>query len=92
MILNVKAFALTCGLLWGLCVFLLTWWLVVFGGKTEVLEFLGSFYFGYKVTPLGSFIGLAYGVVDGGLAGLMFSLLYNFLAGRFSVSADAPSN
>jgi len=90
--LNVKAFVLTCGLLWGLCVFLLTWWLIVFGGRTDVLEFLGSFYIGFTVTPTGSFIGLAYGVVDGALGGLIFSVVYNFFARRFTAGGGASSN
>ena len=32
--LNVKAFALTCGLLWGLAVFFLTWWIMAFDGPS----------------------------------------------------------
>jgi hypothetical protein len=31
--LNVKAFALTCGLVWGLGLFILTWWIIAFGGR-----------------------------------------------------------
>lgn len=81
--LNTKAFTLACGLLWGLCVFLLTWWLIFFGGKTEIMEWLGDFYFGYAVTPTGSLIGLGWGLVDGALAGLIFSAVYNLFARRF---------
>ena len=32
--LNTKAFALTCGLVWGLGLFLLTWWIIAFDGAT----------------------------------------------------------
>ena len=32
--LNVKAFALTCGIVWGLSLFLLTWWIIMFEGVT----------------------------------------------------------
>lgn len=90
--LNVKAFALTCGLLWGLCVFLLTWWLIFFGGKTDVLEFLGNFYFGYSVTPSGSFIGLAWALPDGAIAGFLIATVYNFFVRRFTGRGDASSN
>lgn len=30
--LNVKAFALTCALVWGLGLFALTWWIMAFDG------------------------------------------------------------
>jgi hypothetical protein len=90
--LNVKAFTLTCGLLWGLCIFFLTWWLIVFGGETVVLESLGDFYLGYSVTPSGSFIGLVYGMIDGALAGLIFSWLYNVFARRFPSRSDTPAD
>jgi len=84
MSLNVKAFTVTCGLLWGLCIFFLTWWLILFGGKTEVLGSLGSFYIGYSVTPTGSFLGLGYGIVDGGIGGLIFAGVYNYFVCRFA--------
>jgi hypothetical protein len=77
--LDWKAFALTCGILWGLCLFLVTWWLLAFGGSTAEVEWLGNFYFGYRATPIGSLIGLAYGLVDGAIAGAIFAGLYNYL-------------
>ena len=30
--LNIKAFALTCGFLWGVGLFFLTWWLILLEG------------------------------------------------------------
>jgi hypothetical protein len=32
--LNVRAFALTCGLVWGLGLFIFTWWIMAFDGAT----------------------------------------------------------
>ena len=32
--LDVRAFAITCDLLWGLGVFLLTWWIIGFDGAS----------------------------------------------------------
>jgi hypothetical protein len=43
---------------------------------------IGHLYRGYDVSPLGSVIGLAYGLVDGGVGGLIFAWLYNFLSAR----------
>ena len=52
--LNVKAFALTCGLVWGVGLFLLTWWIIAFHGASGGKTFLGLFYLGYNISPLGS--------------------------------------
>jgi len=41
--LNVKAFALACGIIWGLGLFILTWWIIAFDGATgdaKVLEMI----------------------------------------------------
>ena len=40
--LSVKAFALTCGLLWGLGLFVLTWWIIAFDGATGEPTFVGG--------------------------------------------------
>jgi hypothetical protein len=74
---NVKAFALTCGFLWGLGVFFLTWWVILFEGSTHDLMVLGHIYRGYNISPWGSVLGAAYGFVDGGLGGAIFAWLYN---------------
>ncbi|MDD5722219.1 MAG: bacteriophage holin [Syntrophales bacterium] len=80
--LNVKAFALTCGLVWGFGLFFLTWWIIAFDGATGDPTFIGSLYRGYNLSPVGSFIGLAWAFVDGGIGGAIFAWLYNFIAGR----------
>ena len=39
--LNIKAFALTCSLIWGFGVFALTWWIMAFEGQTgQVLSLI----------------------------------------------------
>lgn len=80
--LNVKAFALTFGLLWGFGVFFLTWWVILFEGSTHDLMVLGHLYRGYDISPMGSVIGLAWGFFDGAGGGLVFAWLYNRLASR----------
>jgi hypothetical protein len=77
--LDVKAFAWTFGLMWGFGVFFLTWWVILFEGSTHDLLVLGHLYRGYDVSPLGSVIGLAWGLADGGLGGAFFAWLYNKL-------------
>ena len=46
--LNAKAFALTCGVFWGLTILLVTAWLLLFGFEGTIMQQLGHFYFGYS--------------------------------------------
>ena len=80
--LNVKAFAVAGGLIWGLGLFLLTWWIIVFEGPTGDTTLIGRVYRGYSITPLGSVIGLGWGLVDGLIGGAIFAWLYNVIAIR----------
>ncbi len=85
--LNVKAFALSFAIWWGVGIFLLTWWIIAFGGPSTDPTFLGRIYIGYAVTPLGSVIGLVWGFVDGLIGGAIFAWLYNFIAAKLSPGA-----
>ncbi len=80
--LNVKAFALTCGLVWGLGLFILTWWIIAFDGATGEATFIGRVYRGYNLSPMGSFIGLIWGSIDALIGGAVFAWLYNSIASR----------
>jgi len=82
--LDVKAFALTCGLVWGFGVFFLTWWIMAFDGATGQMTILGQVYRGYRLSPLGSVVGLIWAFPDGLIGGALFAWLYNLLAGRLS--------
>ena len=82
--LNVKAFALTFSLIWGLGIFLLTWWIIAFDGASAQITFLGRIYRGYTLTPMGSVIGLIWGLGDGFIGGLVFAWLYNLLSEKCS--------
>jgi hypothetical protein len=84
--LNVRAFALTCGLLWGLGLFVITWWIIATGGATAEQTFLGRVYLGYRLTEIGSVYGLVWGFFDGLIGGAIFAWLYNLLAGRFGAT------
>jgi hypothetical protein len=87
--LHVTAFAVTCGLLWGLGLFLGTLWIVVVGGATGEATLIGRVYLGYNISPLGAVIGLLWGLVDGFVGGAVFALLYNTLQAVFGRPAGA---
>jgi len=82
--LNVKAFAIACGLLWAVALFLFTWWVMAFEGITREPTVIAMLYRGYKISPEGSVIGLVWGFVDGLVGGAIFAWLYNLLVGRLS--------
>jgi hypothetical protein len=83
--INLKAFALTCGLVWGIGLFLLTWWIIGFEGSTGAPTLIGKVYRGYSLTPAGSLIGFAWAFVDGLMGGAIFAWLYNRLSVRMAV-------
>ncbi len=87
--LNIKAFGLACGLVWGLGLFFLTWWIIAFEGTTGDVTFIGRLYRGYSITPIGSLIGLAWAFADGLIGGLIFAWLYNLLAGKVKKAKSA---
>jgi len=80
--LNVKAFALTCGLWWGFGLFLLTWWIIYFDGATGDPTLIGRLYRGYNISPTGSVIGLIWAFFDGLVGGAIFAWLYNMISGK----------
>jgi hypothetical protein len=75
--LNVQAFALTCGIILGVGLFLITWWIILIGGATGEPTIIGRVYLGYRISPLGSIIGLAWASADGFIGGALFAWLYN---------------
>ena len=80
--LNVRAFALTCGLVWGIGLFIFTWWIIAFDGATGEVTFIGRIYRGYSISPGGSFIGLIWALLDGLIGGAIFAWLYNLITTR----------
>ena len=80
--LNIKSFALACGILWGGAVFLLTWWIIAFDGVTHEPTLIGLVYRGFNISPAGSFIGLMWAFVDGLIIGGVFAWIYNTLNTR----------
>ena len=87
---NVRAFAITTGLVWGLGLFAITWWIIAFDGQSPGdPTFIGKIYRGYEVTAIGSLIGLAWAFVDGLIGGAIFAWLYNLVAAKSGKATDA---
>ena len=80
--LNTRAFALACGVLWGVTILFATVWLVAFGFQGQLMQQLDHFYFGYSVSWLGAVIGGIWGFCDGFIGGWIFAWLYNKFAGE----------
>ncbi|HVB79369.1 MAG TPA: bacteriophage holin [Candidatus Binataceae bacterium] len=78
--LNVRAFAVTFALIWGIGLFILTWWIMAFDGATHEATLIGQLYRGYNISPVGSLIGLAWATADGLIGGALFAWLYNVIA------------
>jgi len=76
---NIKAFALACGILWAITFFSFTWVLILFEDITFDITIFTKFYLGYSLSPVGSVIGLFWAFIDGLIGGLIFSWLYNLL-------------
>jgi len=77
--LNPKRFGLAAGILWGLCLSVITLISVGTGYGTEFLNMIASIYPGYGISLLGSVIGLVYGFIDGFIGLYIFAWLYNWL-------------
>jgi hypothetical protein len=75
------ALGLAIGLFWGVVLFVTTWLSFYTGYGRLFLETLAqSVYPGYSISPVGSFIGLLYGALDGFFCGVIISLIYNKFA------------
>ena len=78
--LDVRAFGLACGIVWGLCMLSIglidtfsTW-------GAGIGQVMSTLYLGYEPTIPGSIIGGAWGFVDAGVGGLVVAWIYNKLA------------
>jgi hypothetical protein len=75
--LNVKSFALTCGIFLGFGTLLVTWFLLLRGAPGEIMSKFADFYIGYSFTYGGAVLGLVWGFVYGFVLGGIFSWVYN---------------
>jgi hypothetical protein len=84
--LNITAFSLTSGIILGLGIFIMTWWVIAFEGATGASTPIGAVYRGYNISPSGSIIGLIWGAVDGLIGGAIFAWVYNAIGERCASS------
>lgn len=77
--LNGIILGLVFGIVIGSLLFVATNWLVLKSGENvgSHLVLLSQFFPGYSVSFLGSFIGLAYGILSGFVLGWLIALIYN---------------
>ena len=52
-------------------------WIIFLEGSSDTATFIGKFYLGYSLTPIGSIIGFIWGLIDGAIGGAIFALIYN---------------
>jgi hypothetical protein len=83
--LGIKAFALACGIVSGLGLLLLTWWIMAFDGPSAAPTWLTHVYRGYNLTSMGSLIGAAWAFCDGLVCGAVFACLYDFIESHVTV-------
>lgn len=89
--LNVKAFALAGGLILGLGLFVITWFIIALDGASGEITVISRVYRGYNISPVGSLIGLIWGLVAGAVGGAIFAWLYNsFLCCPKCAKQEAP--
>ena len=82
--LNVKALALTAGIVWALSVLLVGAANLIWPGYDGAfLQVIDSIYPGYHATRsvIDVIVGVLYALVDGAVCGLVFGWLYNLFAG-----------
>lgn len=66
------------GFVWGVSLFITTWVSFYTGYADLFLKTLaGSIYPGYSISPVGSFLGLIYGFLDGFIGGAVIAWIYN---------------
>lgn len=77
--INPGKLGLTGGILWGLLLFCMTWISMYTGYGMFWLSQWMDVYPGYELSMAGSFIGLAYGFVDGFVCLFLVAWIYNLM-------------
>ncbi|MDD5103194.1 MAG: bacteriophage holin [Candidatus Peribacteraceae bacterium] len=79
--INIKAFALTCGIFWAASLLLVAFLTMKTGMGLSFVSIMSEVYFGYGPTFVGALIGAVWGFLDGLVCGAIFAWLYNKIAG-----------
>lgn len=83
--LSVKAFAISCSLIWSGCILTCGIANMIWAGYAQIfLDFAASIYPGYDAVPTiaSVLIGTLWGLADGFVGGLIFVLIYNLIVGK----------
>jgi uncharacterized membrane protein (Fun14 family) len=76
-----RALGVAVGLTVGVAIFAVTILHVVFEVEGVEIGLLNQYFYGYRVTWSGAFIGLAWGFATGFIAGWMLGFVHNFTVG-----------
>ncbi len=77
--LRKRALGIAVGLVWGLSILVVTWWLLIRGTPGEIVSKLSTVYLGYSYSWGGSIIGFLWGFVDGFIGGFLIAWIYNIV-------------
>ena len=77
--LNIRAFCFSFAIAFAIFI-LFIGWCGAFGWGVGFIKTWSSVYIGYAPTFVGGIIGFFWGLLDGGVAGLLVSFLYNSIA------------
>jgi len=87
--LSKRAFGISIGLIWGLYVLCLTWWLLIFGSPGTTISKLDKIYIGYSYSWGGALVGFIWGFIDGFICGFLIAWFYNIFGKRLYKSRPA---
>lgn len=83
--MNIKAFALSAGILSAITLFIIALTASAFDWGVLTVELLADIYPGYRAGLAGGLIGALWGFVDFGVAAAAFAWLYNKISGNGTV-------
>ena len=75
--LDVRAFGFTLGCIWSFGVLALGVVSMLSNWGSRTVKLFSTVYIGYRATLSGSFIGAAWGFVDGAISGTVIAWVYN---------------
>ena len=77
--LNISAVGIAMSILLGVGLLVGTWWAMIWQGFDYEMDWLGQYFRGYSVSPMGSLAGLLWGLGIGFISGVILAWLYNVI-------------
>ena len=81
--INIRAFAVSCGVLWAIGFFVLVWWSILTNDASGLVRFFSHYYLGTSLSLAGSLIGAVWAFADAFIGAALFIWLYNKLLVKF---------